>query len=81
MIPVAKAIIVILDWLDTKPSYSWAGHPANVVEDLIMSRDRDGMIPYHTAHRILRNNATTKMIGNANKGMDHIAAEWRKLYL
>lgn len=75
-ISTAAAIQVIDDWLSKNQSYMWAVEP----EDLKgWIADQGETIKFGIAKELIEECMTTKMPGNANRGMLWIKEQWKKL--
>jgi len=77
---VYDATRIIQEWVDKGKTFSWKLPPEYVIGQLLWlaKTNNSAMIDYHEAVKILQKAETTKMIGDANAGMEWIKIEWRK---
>ena len=77
---VADAVQIVADWFVNRShnNFYWSQTPLWVMQEIVIN-STDGKITYNKAAQILAGAETTKLIGNANKGMVYIREQWRKV--
>ncbi len=78
LIPIEKAMSILDEWLGRKHSFYWNKSPEWLVVELF-NRSYDGHISVYNAHMLIQEVKTIKMPATANKGLDYILEEWKKI--
>lgn len=68
----------VREWLARGHSYMWAMEPSELISDLQRHSD-NGEISFYRAFQVIENAKTSKMRGDANRGLDYFKHEWKKL--
>ncbi len=80
VIPRAKAIAIIQQWIDRKPFYYWGTEPELVIQQIQALPDHgiQDHVSLEKIGTIFQEAKTLKMPGHANAGMQFLQQEMRK---